>query len=85
MKQLYFPNWWQPMETAPRDCTWVELLVQSREDKSLQFIQRAHWASDLSGEDQPPFEGWFQEYPGCSGYFEVVGIKLGWRPENRNA
>jgi len=44
---------WSDMACAPKDATWVE--VETAKGK----VVRAHWASDLSGEDQPPFEGWF--------------------------
>jgi hypothetical protein len=52
-----FEEWrstiWQPIETAPRNATW--LLVKMADG----MIYRAHWACDLSGEEQPPFRGWF--------------------------
>lgn len=44
---------WQPINTAPKNATWVR--VKMRDGRVL----KAHWASDLSGEEQPPFEGWF--------------------------
>jgi hypothetical protein len=48
---------WRTMESAPKNCTWVEVLLKNNE------IVRAHFAQDLSGEDQPAFSGWFKECP----------------------
>lgn len=43
----------------------------------------AHWASDLSGEDQPPFEGWFRpvkDSDGRTSYYAYIGEPVAWRP-----
>jgi hypothetical protein len=45
---------WKPIATAPKDASWH--LV--RNEKKKEFL--AHWASDLSGSEQPPFQGWFE-------------------------
>lgn len=66
---------WQPMSSAPRNATWVELRGKDG------LVERAHWASDLSGEDQPPFEGWFKESTKC-----FVGINfepVAWRHQQK--
>jgi hypothetical protein len=44
---------WQPIDTAPKDASWIIVLVPSGN------VHRAHWASDLSGEEHPAFQGWF--------------------------
>lgn len=44
---------WRPIRTAPKDATWIQVRMEDG------TIHRAHWASNLSGEEQPPFEGWF--------------------------
>ncbi len=44
---------WSDMSCAPKDSTWIEV------ETTGGNIVRAHWASDMSGEEQPPFEGWF--------------------------
>lgn len=51
------------MKTAPKDCTWV--LVELPDGSHTE----AHWASDLSGEEQPAFRGWFER--GDRGFVEV--------------
>jgi hypothetical protein len=45
---------WQPIATAPTiDSTWRLVLLADGD------VRRAHWASDLSGSEQPAFQGWF--------------------------
>jgi hypothetical protein len=60
------------METAPKDASWVQVKLPD-----LTIIE-AHWASNLSGEEQPPFQGWFKR-DGSSGYIGVPTPIL-WRP-----
>jgi hypothetical protein len=62
---------WQHMDTAPKNATEVEVLT--RDDK----IVVAHWASDLSGEEQPPFRGWFVRK---ASYFGEIETPKEWRP-----
>ncbi len=62
---------WQPMSDAPRDCTWIS--VRTKDGKT----HKAHWASDLSGEEQPPFEEWFIETKGVRGFRQIEPIA--WR------
>lgn len=45
---------WNPIATAPRNATDIRVRM---EDGSI--LEPAHWACDLSGEDQPAFRGWF--------------------------
>lgn len=44
---------WQPIATAPKG---VHVMVRMADGT---VHESAHWASDRSGEEQPPFEGWF--------------------------
>jgi len=44
---------WSPMSLAPKDTTEIE--VETTDGSTCI----AHWASDLTGEEQPAFEGWF--------------------------
>ena len=60
------------MESAPKNCTLVEVKLPD-----LTVVE-AHWASNLSGEEQPAFEGWFVRDGGC-GYVGVPNPIL-WRP-----
>jgi hypothetical protein len=62
---------WIPMEQAPKDATWVEVQTVDGD------VVKAHWASDTSGEEQPPFEGWFMDNGG-SHFTEVKPVH--WRP-----
>lgn len=32
----------------------------------------AHWACDLSGEEQPPFRGWFRDNGSGRGYVQIA-------------
>lgn len=76
------PVGWYSMEAAPKNCTHIDLLMADK-----QVIRDAHWASDLSGEEQPPFEGWFVKVSE-SLYRQVDGDHptqqpVGWRPVER--
>ncbi len=51
---------WRSMEKAPKDATWVLLRVPSqRQGFPNKRVVVGHWASDLSGSEQPSFQGWF--------------------------
>jgi hypothetical protein len=68
-------NEWQPIRTAPHNATWVD--VKMKDGRVL----RAHWASDLSGEDQPAFEGWFVD---AGSYMRGIDEPSMWRKEKGN-
>ena len=67
------------MDRAPKDCTTVQLLF----DGGL-VVRGAHWAEDLSGEEQPPYRGWFvpvKREDGTTAYnSEVPGEPRAWAP-----
>lgn len=62
---------WLPMWAGPKDCSSV--VVRTSE----VIHPDAHFAQDLSGEEQPPFSGWF--YPCGSGFRKIVKPRA-WRP-----
>ena len=62
---------WQPMSTAPQNGEWIQVKIWNEK------IYLAHFAEDLSGEDQPPFSGWFTN---CGRDYSSVGEPLGWQP-----
>ena len=65
---------WSGMNLAPKDSSWIEAELQDGN------IVTVHWASDLSGEEQPPYEGWFtvfDEEDERAGYRQVFPIH--WR------
>lgn len=76
-------NPWKTMDRAPKDCTWIE--VKSDLEPRRKFVPTktkvyvAHWAQDLSGEEQPPFSGWFEGSPFAGGYSGVPDPYC-WRP-----
>jgi len=47
----------RPMSEAPRDSTSLLALVVDEFGNRRWTV--CHWAQDLSGEEQPPFRGWF--------------------------
>ena len=47
---------WSEMAVAPKTGATIEVKLQDG------TIITAHWAQDLTGEEQPPFQGWFDEY-----------------------
>ncbi len=68
-------NPWRSMDRAPKDCTWVEVRVDTG---TVSTVYVAHWAQDLSGEEQPPFSGWFINHP--SGGYAGIPNPFCWRP-----
>lgn len=66
---------WNSMDDAPKNATWVVLLVEWQ-GTTTEIL--AHWASDKSGEEQPAFEGWFEQM-GSHGFSEIKGTIHGWR------
>lgn len=74
---------WQPMSTAPKNATDVRVRMADG-----KVIDRAHWACDLSGEDQPPFRGWFcpvLRADGSVSYYAGLGEPVGWMPVREHA
>jgi hypothetical protein len=53
---------WMPIATAPKNATEV-LLIAPRSSGGWPRDRRivGHWASDLSGEEQPAYQGWFYD------------------------
>jgi hypothetical protein len=72
-------NPWRSMDRAPKNCGWVDVRLPDG------TVRRAHWASDLSGEHQPPFEGWFVGVPRTDGTHYNVQIEepTAWRPPHQ--
>jgi len=62
---------WHTMSTAPHNARWVQVKMRDGQ------IMRAHWASDLSGEEQPAFEGWFVD---AGTYMCGIDDPVMWRP-----
>lgn len=56
LTQLPLPGFWLSIKYGPKDASPVQVM-----DAGGAVYPKAHWASDLSGEEQPPFEGWFEE------------------------
>ncbi|HYG36368.1 MAG TPA: hypothetical protein VEC99_16360 [Clostridia bacterium] len=70
------PAGWEPMAAAPKDATDIEVQL---EDGSILV---AHWAQDLSGEEQPPFIGWFTAVKDSQGNrdgYREIKTPLCWR------
>lgn len=71
------PTWeaegWLPMWAAKKSAQ-IEVIVRTSDGS---IIQPVHFAQDLSGEEQPPFSGWFR--PSGSGYACVENVKA-WKP-----
>lgn len=68
---------WNTMGSAPLDATEVRVVM-----KDGTVHERAHWACDLSGEEQPAFRGWFVPSTDSSGRVDgYVGIAepVGWQ------
>lgn len=64
------PEGWEPMELAPMNARDVEVLLPDGESVI------AHYAQDLSGEDCPPFKGWFVD---AGSYNRQIETPIGWK------
>lgn len=64
---------WRPISTAPLDAT----LIRVRLTNDKEFT--AHFAEDLSGEEQPAFSGWFVSGGYKGGFKEVEAPPREWR------
>lgn len=67
---------WSAISTAPLNATEFMALMP---DGTVH--ERCHWAEDLTGEDQPPFRGFF--IPGPDGGFVGIGKPEKWKPQRR--
>ncbi|MBD3407360.1 MAG: hypothetical protein GF411_14680 [Candidatus Lokiarchaeota archaeon] len=77
--QLWFPGWWIPIRLAPVG-PHLEGIT-----KEGDVIDDMHFAQDLSGEEQPPFSGWFRPMRSGRGFFEIFPSPVAWRKkENEN-
>jgi hypothetical protein len=52
------------MATAPKNARDVRVKLAGG-----RVVERAHWASDLTGEEQPAFQGWFEPIKDSNGAF----------------
>ena len=68
---------WQSIETAPKNASNVILRVPCKRLHPDHREVIAHWASDLSGEEQPPYKGWF--YDDGHGFSAVTPEPTHWR------
>lgn len=66
---------WQPIEIAPKRAKELILKVPYKSKPGYRRVI-GHWASNLSGEEQPPFQGWF--YDDGYGYSEISPAPTGW-------
>lgn len=70
----------QPISTAPRNATELVLFVPAK--RNAYYTHRriiGHWAEDLSGEEQPPFRGWFYAN-GDYGFAQISPDPEFWQP-----
>jgi hypothetical protein len=67
------PGRWDDLSSAPKDCTNVR-----GRDADGKLLEPMHWASDLSGEDQPAFHGWFLPYKEGGGFYQCRPVS--WQP-----
>lgn len=54
--RLFMRDGWQPVTTEQHHGKWLGVMMADGE------IVRAHWAQDMSGEEQPPYRGWFERF-----------------------
>lgn len=73
--QRHFPTpsrGWLSMSSVPKNATKIQVIMRDGTK------HEAHWAQDLSGEDMPPFRGWFRTDD--DGGFSQIDEPVGWKP-----
>lgn len=67
---------WQTMDTAviTGPVTWVMVRLKNGSEV------KAHFACDLSGEEQPPFRGWFKRVGEGHNAWNMEVLPVAWRP-----
>lgn len=64
---------WNPIKTIPKDCTEVIILSENGKEYT------GHYACNLSGEEQPAFEGIFYK---TGNYYSEVPRPISWKNKN---
>lgn len=67
------PGRWDPMSNAPASTREIR-----GRDASGKLLEPMHFACDLSGEEQPAFQGWFVPSTGGRGFYQVRPVE--WQP-----
>jgi len=66
------PDGFKPIKSVPKDCThFIGFDIRGNIHSDV------HYASDLSGEEQPPFEGFFDKK-----YVQIISELIGWKPKD---
>jgi hypothetical protein len=73
-------NGWLSMKSAPIEVYPIQHVQGKLADGTT--VEDMHFAKDLSGEDQPPFNGWFVPFRSGHGYYEVTPVA--WKPQEAN-
>lgn len=69
---------WEAIDDNTPHGVNLALLFVKRVGCVMQYYTAVgHWAQDLSGEEQPPFSGWF--YKCDYGYQQFEREPIGWR------
>lgn len=71
---------WLPMGLAPTKGYPIQHVRGILIDGSI--VEDMHYACDTSGEDQPPFKGWFIPM-GSGGYYGIDPDPVGWMPKKK--
>lgn len=74
--RLHMRDGWQPITAEQQHGKWLDVMMADGE------IVRAHWAQDMSGEEQPPYRGWFRRIGSFNGQ---IGEPILWKPAEPGA
>lgn len=72
----------RPIERAPKNATWI--IVWTSRNGITANPTAVHWAQDLSGEEQPPYQGWFYDNGFGFNQFDMKHA-IGWHPTAERA
>lgn len=68
--RIHMRDGWQSVTADQHHGKWLDVMMPDG------AIIRAHWAQDMSGEEQPPFRGWFRK---VGSFMAEIGEPILWK------
>lgn len=69
--RLHIRDGWQEVTNEQHNGKWMDVMLADG------TVIRAHWAQNTSGEEQPPYRGWFKR---VGNYMAQIDDPILWKP-----